>query len=275
VVLYYFDTVTWGELVPIGVAFVAVAFLTGWAMDRLSRARRATGGGVPPPTSERWIVHLKLAALVVLILGAALAVERLLDTRLFLAVTLTVPVVAVAWTVAQHRRFGPRRAVVLAERRVRRMAVTLFPSYRIEFVMLAGAGFAGTLVAAAISPETVTSAFAAFRFAPVLIAVLVVWAFMLMGLVGLNPLVSGTIIGAALRDPAAFGLEPLVMAAAMAAGWGVTASFSPFTSPAWGTSRLTGKDAWTVTLRWNGAYNLVVAVLLSLGLVLLDAIVGG
>ncbi len=137
------------------------------------------------------------------VFAGAAALEAALHVHLILAVTITVPVVSLAWIFAQNLRFRIDRATVLTLRRARRHVLGLFPEHRMEIVILGGAGFAGTMVAAGIPPETVAAAFALFDPQPVLVAIIVMWLILACGQVGLNPVISVTVLGAALGDPAA------------------------------------------------------------------------
>jgi hypothetical protein len=274
VVLSALPMLTWRQVVPMGLVFALVIMLLGWVMDRLDAERRATRmRGRRPVSRERWTIHLRLLALVLAIFAVAAILEAALEMHLIVAVTMTVPVISLAWIFAQHLRFRIERATVLTLRRARRHVLGLFPEHRMEIVILGGAGFAGTMVAAGIAPEAVAAAFALFDPPPVLVAIVVMWLILAAGQIGLNPVISVTVLGAALGDPAGFGLQPMVLALAYMTGWSLATHASPFVAVALIIGRLTGNDAWTVSSRWNGPFAMTGGAVASLGLVALDWLV--
>ena len=79
-----------------------------------------------------------------------------------------------------------------------------------------------------------------------------------MGAVGLNPIVSGLVAGSLVAQLLA--LQPWLAEAAvmMLLTWAVVGAGSPWTMPVQMVANALGRDAWTVTVRWNGTFSVLV-----------------
>jgi hypothetical protein len=99
-------------------------------------------------------------------------------------------------------------------------------------------------------------------------AFVVPWLLFAGGMLGLNPIVTGTLTGAMLAPiwpPSAL----LGLGIGMVSGWGLTVAGTPYSANSLLLSRLTGYDAHAAAWRWNLAlslYALVSASLLGAGL---------
>lgn len=101
-----------------------------------------------------------------------------------------------------------------------------------------------------------------------LLAACVPWAFFMAGLVGVNPIVVGTLAGGILGviwpESALIGLG-----FGMVTGWGITAFGTPFAANALIMERLTGYRAMDASFRWNlrlSLCGLIAASLLAAGM---------
>ena len=82
------------------------------------------------------------------------------------------------------------------------------------------------------------------------------------GQLGLNPVAVIALLGAAMPDPAAFGISPAVLAFACMLGWGLAVNMTPMSASAITTARWAGVSPWTVSTTWNAAFTFS-ALLLS------------
>ena len=239
-------------LVSIGMAAI------GWLEDRLSAARQATSGGNRPQTTESWSIHLRIAALVGMVMLLAELGSIVIGVTLVAAVTLIVPLVGLAWALIQARRFIvtanpiPRAAAIL-----RRRASNFFhriPNFRSEATVLAGSGFMGVAVGGAL-PAAGLAPFIA-HLPPIAVPLLVPVILIATGQIGLNPVAVIALLGAAMPDPAAFGISPAVLAFACMLGWGLGVSMTPMSASAITTARWAGVSPWTVATAWNAAFTM-------------------
>lgn len=251
-------------LLPVAfVVSVGMAVL-GWLEDRFSFARLATAGGTRPVTTDTWSVHLGIIGIVALVMLLAEAGSLLVDVSLVAAVTLVVPLVGLGWMIVQARGFvsGGRRlsrlSAVLALRG--RRFFQRIPNFRGEATVLAGSGFMGVAVGGAL-PAAGLAPFIAHLPAigvPLLVPVLLIAT----GQAGLNPVAVIALLGAAMPDPAAFGIAPAVLAFACMLGWGLAVNMTPMSASAITTARWAGVSPWTVSTAWNAAFTFS-ALLLS------------
>src|ERR1019366_7293302 len=96
-------------LVPFAFAASVGMAAIGWADDRLSFGRRAARGNLRPATTESWTIHLRIIALVGLVLLLAEVGSAILPISLVTCVTLVVPLVALGWILVQAHRAILRR----------------------------------------------------------------------------------------------------------------------------------------------------------------------
>ena len=259
------------------VAFVVSLGMAGlgWVEDRLSAARRTTtGGGARPASGDSWAVHLRIVALVGLVMLLAELGSAGLGVSLVTGVTLMVPAVALGWVVVQLRRYvagGGTRLLAslpasqlasrLASLRLlgllcRRGARFLWrvPHFRSEATVLAGSGFmgvaiGGTLPAAGIAPWLA-------HLPAIAVPLLVPVVLIATGQIGLNPVAVVALFGAAIPHPAALGVPPAALAFACMLGWGLAVNMTPMSASAITTARWARVSPWTVSTRWNAAFTL-------------------
>lgn len=256
-------------LMPIAfVVSVGMAAL-GWIEDRVSAARRVTAGGVRlPPTRERWTIHLRIVALVASVMLLAEATSLLLHSTLVAAISVVVPTVAIAWVLAQARRFTgtrPDRAAAVLRRRLGRF-VRRVPTFRAEAAVLASSGFMAAAIGTALPAGGIGPAIA--HLPPLLVPLLVPVLLIGTGQLGLNPVAVIALLGAAMPDPVAFGVHPAVLAFACMLGWGLGVNMTPMSASAITTARWAGVSPWTVSTGWNTVYGASALVLAWLAILL-------
>lgn len=101
-------------------------------------------------------------------------------------------------------------------------------------------------------------------WAPPLVALGVPWVLFIGGILGLNPIVTGTLVGGVL-GPIWPTAEVLGLGISMLVGWGITVAGTPYSAAALILNRLTGYDNVIAALRWNRALS-VTALLTGGGL---------
>ena len=240
-------------ILPLAFAAAMLLLLAGALVDRLQSPRTPD---TPPPSGERWTIHLRILAIVALVMATAEAVAITFETPLATGVTAAVPLIGAAWTLAQLRR-RPHIAPLFA-RRLRAFHERL-PSFRGEATLLATSGFLGVTLGLALP----AGGLAAFLppLPPILIPLAVPLVLIATSLLGFNPIAIVAIIGAAIPDPAALGVAPTTLALACMLGWGVCVGMTPFSASALATARWTNADPWRVTTDWNRAYTIVALAL--------------
>ncbi len=243
-------------LLPIAFVVSVGMAAIGWLEDRLSAARMATSGGTRPVTSESWSIHLRILALVGLVMLLAELGSMIMGVSLVAAVTLTVPLVGLGWAIVQAWRFVSganhfARTAGVLRRRAGRFFLRV-PNFRSEATVLAGSGFMGVAVGGAL-PAAGLAPFIA-HLPPIAVPLLVPVMLIATGQLGLNPVAVIALLGAAMPDPAAFGISPAILAFSCMLGWGLGVSMTPMSASAITTARWAGVSPWTVSTAWNAAF---------------------
>lgn len=141
-----------------------------------------------------------------------------------------------------------------------------------ELAIVGGSAFVGAIISGVVLGQIQGSADLPGWSWP-LLAALVPWLFFVGGLVGVNPIVIGTLAGGILGSiwPAD---AMLGLGLAMVTGWGITAFGTPFAANALIMERLTGYRANEASFRWSlglSCTGLTIAGVLAAGLTLLLA----
>ena len=247
-------------LLPLAFAASLGFMALGWLEDRLTAPPDA---GTPPATTENWAIHLRIIALVGLVMLLAEGISAIVDVALVAAVTLCVPLVGLCWMLAQARHFILRpgtmnRAAAVLRRRAERYLPRI-PAFRGEAAVLASSGFIGVTIGGVLPADTLGALLG--QMPPILIPLLVPVMLIATGQIGLNPIAMVALLGAALPDPGRFGVPPAAFAFACMLGWGLGVGMTPMSASAITTARWAGVPPWTICTRWNGLYTLAALML--------------
>jgi hypothetical protein len=221
------------------------------------------GGGTSPETTESWAIHLRIIALVALVMLLAEFGSFFLGVSLVAAVTLCVPLVGASWMLVQSWSFIARpgsagRAVAVLKRRAERYLPRV-PGFRGEATVLASSGFIGVAIGGILPTDALAPMLG--HLPAVVIPMLVPVLLIATGQIGLNPIAVVALLGAALPDPARLGVPPAALAFACMLGWGLGVGMTPMSASAITTARWAGVSPFTICTRWNGVYTLSALVL--------------
>ncbi|MGM0586436.1 MAG: hypothetical protein ACQEUZ_17455 [Pseudomonadota bacterium] len=226
----------------------------GWALDTLFKPRLSRAPGPRAPAEGSWRLMaplvLLLALLVLLVGGLHLAS----GVRAVGVVMVVAPALAFGWAVVQSSGHAPLRQ---AGRRSADYVLRELPAYRGEIALLMLAGLIGTLGSGLLTPLLAARGVALDGLPAWVILAALVWLIPLAGQIGMNPILSVTLIAPVLPAPEALGLTPDALIVAITAGWALTGASSPFTATTLLIGALAGVGARHVGLRWNGLYTLL------------------
>lgn len=263
VMLTALPSLHWSSMLPLGMATGAMVLGLGWLQDRL-QAPAHLRHLVPPTEPTRDLAALGgVAGLVLLVFLMALAFEWLLGVPLSRAMLVSTPLVGLGWLASQYLEGGIARGSVAVGRRVVTQAANTFPAYRTEIAILSSAGFIGTLFSAMIPPETLGALIASPLLPPVILPALAILAVVAPALIGINPIVSVTIIASALRAAPSLPLSTESLALGLISGWCLAINSSAMTASAMLLGELVGKPSRTIVLGWNGLFTLAVFAVLT------------
>ncbi|MFP4538739.1 MAG: hypothetical protein ACLFPA_10615, partial [Dichotomicrobium sp.] len=83
------------------------------------------------------------------------------------------------------------------------------------------------------------------------------------GLMGMNPILSVSLMAPLLPPAEAMGITPAAIIVAITSGWALSGASSPYTATTLLSGTIAEVSAWRIGLAWNGAYTLICGVLLS------------
>ena len=148
------------------------------------------------------------------------------------------------------------------------------PSYGAEIVLLAMAGFIGTLGAGLLSPLFAASGLDLSVLPTWLLLTILVALAPVTGQLGMNPILSISLLAPLVPAAESLGLSPNLIVAAITAGWALSGASSPFTATTLLIGKLAGVSAFRVGAgrAWNGPYTLIGFMLLSAWILALAAL---
>lgn len=239
-----------------GLVLSCTMMVVGWAEDHWSfRRQTAAAMGLPrvQPTEMPVGAFARFLAVCAVFAGLTGAFMAVTGQRVPASLMAAAPVLLILWLLAQRAALG---------RRLREIVGRGLPASAPMCVTLAGSGFIG-IAAAALLPAGQVADWIGLDTLPA-------WAFMLgttltvtaLSQLGLSPIMMAVFLGAVLGSLPSLPATPTQTALAVAAGWAVSTTISPFASGVILLSRVTGHPGTRLTYRWNAVFTgLSVAVL--------------
>lgn len=252
---------TWSGAVPAALVSAVILAGTGWALDTLFKPRPRGVATTWTAPDSGWSTVLPLLGLLAVLVVSLYAVHLTTGMRAVSSILVAVPVIAMIWIVLQGLSNGNVRGSF--DRHVRKFVTSDLPGFRSEFVLIMMAGFIGTLGAGLLRPILSTAGMDLSAVPGWVILVGLVWTIPLLGQIGMNPIMSVSILAPLLPTPAAMGVSPNDMVVAITSGWAITGASSPFTATTAFIGAIGKVSATRVGLVWNGPYILISAILLS------------
>lgn len=254
--------VTYGRTLPYAIFTSVLLVAIGWALDTLFKPRLARAA--PPQArgeGETWRALLPLGGLLVLLMTVALTLHETTGARITAIMLVVVPAIAALWFTVQ----GPEGARLRhGAARVRAYVGLDLPRYRDEVLLLSLAGYIGSVGAVLLTPLIEQTGFDLHVLPGWAVLVAVVWLMPLTGQLGMNPILSATLIYPFVPDAAVLGVTPTAVFIAFTGGWALSGSNSPFAATTLLLGNFAGISAFRVGWQWNGVYTICCGVALSL-----------
>ncbi|HEY5718847.1 MAG TPA: hypothetical protein VIW02_00550 [Gammaproteobacteria bacterium] len=254
----------WASVLPYSTLAALLLGATGWALDTLFKPKVAVVPPRKPQLPGAWRALLPLLGLLVLLMGLVGTLQGLTGLRTVAVVMLVVPLLSLAWIGLQKR--PPHAGEAPVPRRLRLLAFldSDLPNYASELVLLMMAGYIGVLTATLLGPA-IGHDWLGPHASPLLL-VGVLWVVLLAGQVGMNPILSVTLLGPLLPTAVQLGVDPELIVLALVSGWALTGASSPFTATVMLVGAFGKVSPHRAGLVWNGAFTLVGGAVLSLWL---------
>ncbi|UIJ70979.1 hypothetical protein [Aurantimonas sp. HBX-1] len=253
---------TWSGAAPIAILNAILITFVGWSLDTIFKPRLTQPAPARRPLGS-WRDLRPLLMLLLLLFAGVTVLEVMSGLRIIAVVMLLVPVIAVAWVVIQTH--GDAAATGA---RLRQVVFRDVPSYQSELVLLVMAGIIGTVGGALLEPLFAGQSLGLSALPAWAILVLLVWIIPLLGQLGMNPILSVSLLAPLLPAPAAMGVSPNAVVVALTAGWALAGATSPFTATTMLVGRLGHTSAWRVGVVWNRSFTLVTGAALSVSVAL-------
>lgn len=254
---------TWSGAVLACMVSALMMLAVGWALDAILKPRLSAPAPPRPPETARWLPSLRpLLLLLAVVLSAVVVLHLLTGVEVIGAVMAVVPLVAVLWVAVQPRSAGIGRAGWTGAR-IMEFVTRDIPAYRGEIVLLFMAGFIGSMGSWLLVPIVQAQGIDLSALPPWVILVAMVWIIPLTGQLGMNPILAVSLLVPLLPSPAAMGISPVPLVAAITGGWALSGVTSPFTASVLIAASLGGVSPRVAGLGWNGLYTLVMGAILS------------
>ena len=242
----------WAEYAPYGLGLTAVYLTLGWLFDFLQYPRGAATKAERDPLG--WTAALAMLAQIAAITLVALALERATGVRFVTHVLVVVPAFALGWLMLQYLRKGPWRAMLDATRALAERSAIAFPTYANEVALFATSGFLGAMIPALLPTDALPAAIAGLHLSPQMLSVAIVLAVAGLGMIGLNPMISLTLLLGALAHSPVAGLSPLKLVITSAGAWSLSNGLSPLNGSMVLLANIVQQPSETITLKWNGRF---------------------
>ncbi|WP_339118820.1 hypothetical protein [Halomonas sp. BMC6] len=260
VVLSSLPQVTWSQLAPYILGAAALIFMAGWAVDYFT--------GPHPPANKTYVTPslrplAQFSVLLIGIVALVFSIAWLLNLRLPIAALLGAPTGALLWLAWQRRRlgYGGLPAAITAVHR--QLPWLLSPSAN-EIVVLGAAGYLGHVCVGLVDTQQLAPLLAVLDPLGTLNAVLAMLMVVGLAQIGVNPIVTVTLLVGLLPTLGIEGLTPELIGASLMVGWALALMSSPMTASMLILSRFTGVPATRIGYRWNGRFLIAAIPLLAL-----------
>lgn len=269
VILASMPSLQWHELVPYAYGAAALIFLVGWLVDRLTGPHPPRRNPPLPSPSLRPLGRfcLLLSGIVLLVF----ALSQLLAVRLPIATLVGAPLASWSWLAWQRRRLGGLGIAPAAVTFYRQLPWLLGPLGS-EVVVLGSAGYIGHLWVALIDPQVLAGSLSWLAALGAWNAIIAMLLVLITAQVGLNPIVSVTLLAGLLPALNIPGLAAPLIGVSLMAGWALALMSSPLTASMLILSRFSGVSSLRIGYRWNGMFMLGVVPVMAVWFLLANAL---
>ncbi|MFS4437770.1 hypothetical protein ACMA5I_06120 [Paracoccaceae bacterium GXU_MW_L88] len=253
---------------PIGFAMSFVFIAIGWAFDRVDGWRfRKLGLPRPSPPPGSWTGAVALVAHVFALGLLVFLVHEVSALSFQQALVCVVPCYAIVWAGMSARETpgGPVSGVTGAARATWERLSAMGS----EVGVFASAGFLPVVLLGLIPAEELRAVISGMGLGAISVALGISVAIVALALVGMNPIVVASVLGAIAAQVTVPGLSDAAIALAITGGWTAVIGLSPFITTLVLTASIIGRSTFTVGLRWNGLYCLSILTVWSLMLAML------
>ena len=236
------------DLIGGGLAGCALFIAWGWFLDRISSPRPKSPLAPRTPSGARPL--LTLAVHVVLLLLTIAVISALTGASFQSALLIAIPIYSLFWSGWSLRHtVGPTRAA----RQMLATSFSSFPRAAAEIGVFASAGLLSVLVLEVL-PADLIEHFLHQLGKPWLIIVMLNSALFLLAVIGVNPIISASVMATMTGQIDIVGLDDVPVALALAGAWAAVMGFAPAMTTVTFAGSLIDRPASTVGPLWNGPF---------------------
>lgn len=263
---------SWAQCALPGLVNGAILAGTGWLLDTLFKPKLSTPRPPRSKPDDNWSATLPLVSLLMLLVILLGGTHLLTNVRILVLVMIIAPLVSLGWIAVQANGNQPLRRV---GQRGKDYLLVQLAGFRSEMVLLMMAGYIGTVASPLLGDLMQVWRLDLSAMPGWSLLVLLVWLIPAAGQLGMNPILVAALIAPLLPDAAALGVPPSSTVVALTAGWILSGVSSPFTATTLLVGRFAGVSSAHVGQRWNGAFTVLCAVLLSAWVVIYANLISG
>ncbi|WP_147376878.1 hypothetical protein [Noviherbaspirillum saxi] len=262
VLLALYPTLHWIEVFPVGLGVGQLTLIVGAVLFHMANKPAAAHARPPTSVSELFVTAFPLLVSLIGFLVLIMTMSKSLHIVVSAAIILLAPLVSLMFNAAMGRP-GQRWGDGI---RGLGQGMLLFPAMASEAALFLSAGCAGSIMADAFPVSWAVATGEVLSIHPVLGISFLLLAIMVIALVGIHPILTSVFL-ASTMTPQVLGLPPIAHMAAILAGWGLSASVTPFSVLSLTASRYSGEGLYQISLGKNAVFALttsgVVCVLLT------------
>lgn len=247
---------TYASLGPLGLAITFPVFALGWLLDRMLLPPGRPRTTVQPPERAFGPV-LRLVGHVALLGGLVVAIHAWSPLSFQEALLLVVPVYATIWLAILRTGDGAMASVLGGLR----STVRVLPNAAAEIGVFASAGLLAVLLLELLPAQMIEAILTRSHLPPELLAICLGMTTFCLALLGINPIITASVLGSLIATSGVVGLSQIAAAFAILSAWSSVMGLSPFITTVAYAGAIIGRSPVTVGLRWNGSYALTLLVL--------------
>uniref|UniRef100_A0A2A4Z053 Citrate transporter-like domain-containing protein n=1 Tax=OCS116 cluster bacterium TaxID=2030921 RepID=A0A2A4Z053_9PROT len=233
----------WIDFAPYGVGLVFVYIGISWMFDQIGPSPKERVIG----SRNGWPV-LRLLLLIIGITGSTVLAEALTGIPVRAAILILVPIYAFVWAVAANQT---KQSKSTSAREYAFLIPDTLMQSAPEIAILTASGFMGLLISSMVPPETISSLISHYGLSAGALACFVTSVIFACSLIGINPMITATVLVASIVN-AEIEISEILLIIAALCGWSTSLLISPITATVAMAASALSKPILTVGLRWNG-----------------------
>ena len=243
--------------------FISLGIIViGWAEDRITgkraRATLAAHDALPRPDLAvepfPWQAFKRFGLVCAALAGISLALIFATGAKVVPALMLASPVVTAVWIWVQYRSRPDQTAAAII--RIRDIAATSIPAGSPEAVTLSAAGYIGIVAAGLSNAPLLADLSGLATWSPIAVYIAIMVIIPVASNLAMPPMLTVTFMGSLYSALPDSQLDPTLLATALALGWTLNLTASPFGATALILSRITGIAGTTLSWKWNTTFTI-------------------